>query len=197
MSRNAYARWLSLFYVLVVALLLSACVHRGQPGPQGPGQSRSAAAHTRNANSEDPVLALLDYARELAQATPAERVQAVALARKQAATKPNGMRYARLALAFGTPGQKRYTPDEAARYARRALADEQTAWSPAAQQYLADLIRLYDRSNQRVSTPQPADAAPSDGESERVRALESELAEAHRKLRELADIEARLEEQAR
>ena len=157
--------------------------------------------------ARDPVLDLLEYAARLDDATPEARAEAVGQARAQASASPGAFSYARLALAFGTPGQRRYTPDEAARYAQRALDADDAQWSPAARQYLSEFARLYTELTRHPDTPATPQIArrdtpsatqrparPAGGETERVRALERELDEAHRKLRELADIEDRLSE---
>ena len=163
------------------------------------------------ANERDPVLDLLDYAAQLRQATPEARARAVSLAREEVDNRADAHSYAHLALAFGTPGQRRYTPDEAARYAQRALSADNAHWSPAAVQYLSDLARLYTQSVSNTAGGDPATdigAAPASankplspsaqdpGSQQRahIRELERELHDARRKLRELAEIETRLGE---
>ena len=162
------------------------------------------------AHERDPVLDLLDYAARLRQATPEARARAVSLAREEVDTRPDAHSYAHLAVAFGTPGQRRYTPDEAARYAQRALSADDADWSAAAVQYLNDLARLYNQSAHNAagsesgiaasaSVPASSDArlpsaSQDPGAQQRVhiRELEHELDDARRKLRELAEIETRL-----
>ncbi|WP_353218739.1 hypothetical protein [Salinisphaera sp. S4-8] len=199
------------------ASLLAGCSTDRRPPDLGERVETSPAMPL--AAERDPVLDLLDYAAQLRQATPEARAEAVAVARAQVASRPDAQSYAHLALAFGTAGQRRYTPDEAARYAQRALTADDAQWSPAACQYLQDLARLYAEgarngaasSTDTVAEPAPAIAEPVIPESatrsaraqppagqsnarERahIRELERELDEARRKLRELADIENRL-----
>lgn len=194
--------------VLAGALGNSGCVNTPKPTP--PGDRFQTAPAATISYDRDPVLDLLDYARCLHEATPASRAEAVGNARERANAAPGAIRYARLALAFGTAGQRRYTPDEAARYAQRALDADDAHWSPGASQYLADLARLYAkaaRPPEQTSVPgapiasdEPAPAQTAAGaagaarDNERVRALEQQLDEARRKLRELANIEDRLSE---
>ena len=194
---------------LIAVAMLSGCVN-SSPRPTYEDNIQSSPAATIT-HERDPVLDLLDYAGQLHDASPEARAQAVADARASASDTPGGMSFARLAVAFGTPGQTRYTPDEAARYAQRALEADDIEWSPAGRQYLADYARLYATITRQ---PQPvAPAAPtvarrdtppapptsetaqaSSPDKQRVRTLEKQLDEAHRKLRELADIEDRLSE---
>jgi hypothetical protein len=197
--------------------LCSGCVAPGKrPGLASTVETSPAASIT---TERDPVLDLLEYAAHLESATPEERADAVAHARRHASEAPGALNYAQLAVAFGTPGQRRYTPDEAARYAELALGADDAQWSPAAAQYLRDMARLYaevvpaktstgtatvessDQAQPVTQTPPLAEQARAETdpdanttESARVKALERELDEAHRKLRELADIEDRLSE---
>ena len=210
--------WIALA-VCVASLVAGGCSTDRRPPDLGERVETSPAMPL--AAERDPVLDLLDYAAQLRQATPEARAEAVAVAREQVASRPDAQSYAHLALAFGTAGQRRYTPDEAARYAQRALTAEDAQWSPAACQYLQDLARLYAEgarngaatspANDTMAEPAPAMAKPVIPESatrsaraqppagqanarERahIRELERELDEARRKLRELADIENRL-----
>lgn len=187
------------------AMLISGCVNTPKPAPQDDRIQTSPAATI--SYDRDPVLDLLDYARQLREAKPGAREKAVGTARARANAAPSAISYARLALAFGTPDQRRYTPDEAARYAQRALNADDAQWSPAAKQYLGDLARLYAKAARPPqATPPPAtttvssEPAPTHtattiaSDTPRVRALEQALDDAHRKLRELADIEDRLSE---
>lgn len=139
----------------------------------------------------DPALALLDYAHRLATISPAARVTAVKTARADVHETPSAAAYARLAIALGTPGQKLYTPDEAARHARLALNAKPSPWNTGARQYLADYARLYtrltaDSDQHNTDTSRQASAA-------QVRRLQTELDEAHKKLRALAHIEEHLD----
>lgn len=189
------------------AMLISGCVNTPKPAPQDDRIQTSPAATI--SYDRDPVLDLLGYARQLREAKPGAREKAVGTARARANAAPSAISYARLALAFGTPDQRRYTPDEAARYARRALNADNAQWSPAAKQYLDDLARLYAKAARppqaTVTTPPAATTASSApapshttttiaSDTPRVRALEQALDDAHRKLRELADIEEQLSE---
>lgn len=185
-----------------LTLLVSACAHDARISPV-----RESAPRAPVIEQGDPAVALLNFARQLNQATPAQRAAAVNAARQSMKENPGAYSYAHMALAYGTPGQTRYTPDEAARYARRALEAEDASWSPAARQYLHDYARIY-RLLTRPSAPSKSTPAPADDASEthsepaktpehshndaRIAQLQAELDEAHRKLRELANIEDRL-----
>jgi hypothetical protein len=198
-----------LLIVLCVATVTSSGCANDPPPPPALGDRVETSPAMPLAPERDPVLDLLDYAAQLQQATPDARAEAVAAAREQVDQKPNAQSYAHLALAFGTAGQRRYTPDEATRYAQRALTADDATWSPAATQYLRDLARLYAdsaRSNTRSepappaprpAAPEPKTAAATDDRPNararaHIRELERELDEARRKLRELAEIENRL-----
>lgn len=196
----------SVLTMALVATAMTACVH--QPSPR-PGSTPRTATHTSRpepAPTRDPAMRLLDYAHRLHAATPEQRADAVEKARQDASDAPAAETYARLALAYGTPSQRRYTPDEAARYAQRALDADDAHWSPAARQYLSDYARLYGE----ITTPpggaapgrssntdgdaasKQVDADPDAAEQARIERLQTELYEAQRKLRELANIEDRL-----
>lgn len=172
---------------LMLALAGTACVQHRPPS-------------TAPAPASDPVVSLLEYADTLANSSPDQREQAVAAARQTVAGAPGARHYARLALAYGTPSQRRYTPDEAARYARLALNADDADWSPAARRYLQQYARLYTALTQSSSTPTESRSTASDASTgtyddnaeQRIADLKSQLAEAHRKLRELADIEDNL-----
>lgn len=165
--------------LVVVLASLSACVH-----PSKHTDSNPSSDETGVADSRDSALALLDYAHHLAVISPDGREAVVHAARDQVSEQPTALHYAHLALALGTPGQRLYTPDEAARYARLALQAKPAPWSTAARQYLEDYARLYtELTGDNDSGGSPA----------RVAQLKKELAEAHKKLRALAHIEERLD----
>ncbi len=183
-----------------LTLLASACAH-----DERISTVRGTAPRAPVIEQSDPAVDLLNFARQLNQATPAQRAAAVNAARQSMKESPGAYSYAHMALAYGTPGQTRYTPDEAARYARRALEAEDASWSPAARQYLHDYARIYglltrssasskaasaDGSGQ--ASAEPALAAEQSDDDARIAQLQAELDEAHRKLRELANIEDRL-----
>ncbi|MES1926075.1 hypothetical protein T31B1_12174 [Salinisphaera sp. T31B1] len=188
--------------------LLAGCVH--ETPRQTPSRQSGVAAQI--IAPSDPAVALLNFAHELHAATPQQRADAVVAARKAAQDTPGAYSYANLALAYGTPGQRRYTPDEAARYAQRALEADDARWSPAARQYLTDYARLYtqltkpDTSSDTAPrearddvpgmdpSPEPSagDTASLEAQQAHIARLQAELDEAHRKLRELANLEERL-----
>lgn len=191
--------------VIAAAPLIGGCVNHSKPAPQDDRIQTSPAATI--AYERDSVLDLLDYARQLREASPEARAEAVANARTRVDDTPGASSYAYLALAYGTPGQRRYTPDEAERYVQRALGAGDSSWSPAAKQYLGDLARLYSKAARPPDTSTKSSAPTTPGKAQpaqsaatiptdtpRVRALEQALDDARRKLRELADIEDRLSE---
>lgn len=185
----------------VLVLLISACAHEQTQPAQVQTTTPSASASVA-----DPVVELLDFAHRLGQATPQQRADAVVAARDAVREHPDAHSHAKLAIAYGAPSQRRYTPDEAARYARLAARTEDANWSPAARQYLrqyAQLCELMTSKNvraERENVAAPADPPVSAAEHEHpanardleIARLQSELADAHRKLRELANIENRL-----
>ncbi|GAB3679872.1 hypothetical protein [Salinisphaera aquimarina] len=198
--------------VLLVATI-GGCAHAPPEAPADIAQRPVATPGKR----PDPALALLDYARRLQNATPEQREQHVVTARRAVSEYAGANSFARLALAYGTPNQRRYTPDEAARYAQRALDAEDNHWSPAARQYLSDCARLYQAvadNNQTTAPAHQAEARPeaaqdqatqaagrqaradsnarADADRAHIARLQAQLDEAHRKLRELANIEDRL-----
>lgn len=144
-----------------------------------------------SAQPHDPALALLDYAHHLATISPAAREKTVKAARAHAHANPNAVAYARLAIALGTPGQKLYTPDEAARYARQALKMQPAPWNIDARQYLSDYARLY--TNLTADTGQHSADNTATPAAAQIRRLRAELDEAHQKLRALAHIEEHLD----
>lgn len=175
---------------VISALALMGCAHPGQP--TAPPTAVTTTEH-RSA-VRDPVLSLLDYAHHLSAISPDAREDVVKTTRDHVRKTPNATDYARLAIALGTPGQRLYTPDEAARYAQLSLKTRPSPWSPAARQYLSDYARLYTQ----LTKDQSAESDDSDSdeqarENRRIEHLRSELEEAHRKLRELAHIEERLD----
>jgi len=208
--RSEWIRWLAASGVVGGLVLLgSACVHA--PPEEATVQARVAAPVAR---APDPAIDLLNFAHRLSQATPQQRAEAVVATRQAVRDDPNARSYANLAIAYGAPSQRRYTPDEAARYARRAVQAEDADWSPAARQYLSDYARLRAPTTRSGSPSHPVDssaavrrgydtdrpdttpAADDRGQSAdrdaEVMRLQAELDDAHRKLRELANIENRL-----
>ncbi|MGN8159148.1 hypothetical protein ACS8Y6_03145 [Salinisphaera sp. RV14] len=170
-------RGLAVALALAAALAVSGCAHdKGNP---------LATAQTPPEMSA-PALTLLGYARRLADTTPAGREAAVRAARRQVRTSPSAISYAYLALALGSPHQRLYTPDEAARYARLALNTKPAPWDPDARQYLSDYARLYGELTQ-ANGDEPSDAA------QKIADLKARLAKAQNKLKALSNIEDRLD----
>jgi len=181
-----------------MSVLLAGCAHH-RPPVVASVPVKPAPVHS----IQNPALALLDYAHQLTAFSPQAREAAVNAARNDIRSQPNATDYARLALALGTPGQRLYTPDEAARYAGLALKTTPSPWNTAARQYLTDYARLYTQlTRSRASNSVGAtsavpkagdDAHASAGSSAEVQRLQTELAEARRKLAALAHIEDRLD----
>jgi len=185
--------------IVALALTGTACMQN-----QPPVSSPVAVPPSSRAPQADPVVQLLQYADTLANSEPEQREQAVADAQRAAARAPGARHYARLAMAYGMPAQRRYTPDEAARYAQLALEADDANWSPAARQYLHQYARLYTTLTRPAPTASKTTAAhkhhthagsdgnDNDNDKQRIAELQAQLAEAHRKLREMADIEDHL-----
>lgn len=174
--------------LLVAVVLLGTLVGCARP----PSDTASSILKKQpTVEPRDPALALLDYAHRLATISPAARVTAVKTARADVHDRTSAAAYARLAIALGTPGQKLYTPDEAARYARLALEAEPSPWNTRAHQYLGDYARLYTRLTD--DSDQHSADTNSQSTAAQVRRLQTELDEAHKKLRALAHIEERLD----
>ncbi len=128
---------------------------------------------------------LLNYAHALAVGTPAKRANAVRAARRQLRQNPSAKHKARLAIALGIPAQRYYRPREAARYAQRAIDANDAHWSPTAKHYLSDHAWLY----QQLASRATADKA----KTHRIAQLKAQLANAHHKLRALANVENQLD----
>lgn len=160
---------------LILSGLLAGCAH-------APHRPTSPAPVPVDAG-DSQALNLLTYARRLAETTPAGRRQAVIAARRQMHRTPGAVTYAYLALALARPHQRLYTPDEAARYARLALAADDAHWSATARLYLSDTARLLEQA----TTP------AGKSESVHVAALEKALAAARAKLAALSNIEDQLD----
>lgn len=193
--RSEWIRWLAASGVVGGLVLLgSACVHESPR--EATIQAQVAAPVAR---APDPAIELLNFAHRLSQATPQQRAEAVVATRQAVRDKPNARSYANLAIAYGAPSQRRFTPDEAARYAQRAIQAKDADWSPAARQYLSDYVRLRAPTKRNHG---PSDAAGPSGAADgrdqsadrdaEIRRLQTELDDAHRKLHELANIENRL-----
>ncbi|KEZ78541.1 hypothetical protein [Salinisphaera hydrothermalis] len=161
---------------LALSLATTGCAHEEARPPHASQQTSTELSA--------PALTLLGYARRLARTTPAGREAAVRAARRQVRTAPGAVSYAYLALALGSPHQRLYTPDEAARYARLALDTKPAPWDPDARQYLSDYARLYGELTQDDETDE-ADRQIAD--------LKSRLSNAQNKLKALSHIEDRLD----
>lgn len=174
-----------LLLAVVLVCALAGCA-------QSPSDAASSILKTQpTVEPRAPALSLLDYAHHLATISPAARVAAVKTARADVDKTPSAAAYARLAIALGTPSQKLYTPDEAARYARLALNTQPSPWDTDAHQYLADYARLYTRLT--ADSDRPDTDTKSQSAAAEVRRLQTELDEAHKKLRALAHIEEHLD----
>lgn len=157
---------------IVLSLVTAGCAHEdiAPPNPKHTPQELSA-----------PALTLLGYAHRLAQTSPAGREAAVRAARQQVKSAPSAITYAYLALALGSPHQRLYTPDEAARYARLALETKPAPWDPDARQYLSDYARLY------------GELTKTDNADQQIADLKARLSKAQHKLKALSHIEDRLD----
>lgn len=179
---------------LLLVLICAGCTQLGFPR----STLRGPVTVTASCNTPpDTVVGLLAYAHALAADTPAQREAAVHRARQQVHDTADARHYARLAIALGTPAQKLYTPDEAARYARLAAEDKDAHWSTAARQYLEDYARLYTELTANSTTDSGNDNTATSGSSDtdaqqQIAQLRAQLADAQHKLRELANIEDRL-----
>lgn len=160
---------------LALSLAMTGCAHDNVKPPSPPQTPPELAA---------PALTLLGYAHRLARTTPAGREAAVRAARRQVQKSPSAITYAYLALALGSPHQRLYTPDEAARYAKLALETKPAPWDPDARQYLSDYARLYSELTQ---------TSDSDDADRQIADLKAQLSKAQNKLKALSHIEDRLD----
>lgn len=174
MVRPRPTAWRRLASLGCMIMALGACAHPTSPPTVETPSELSA-----------PALTLLGYAYRLTRTSPAGREAAVRTARQQARSEPGAITYAYLAIALGSPHQHLYTPDEAARYARRALAAKPSPWDPDARQYLSDYARLYGALTRA--------RGPSDADRRRIADLEKHLARAQAKLKALSNIEDHLD----
>lgn len=159
---------------IVIALGMAGCAHDTTPAPIPQAPSELSA----------PALTLLGYAWRLSRTSPEGREAAVHTARRQVRSSPGAITYAYLALALGSPHQRLYTPDGAARYARLALEARPSPWDPDARQYLGDYARLYGALTR---AKQPSDA------DRRIADLKHRLSKAQEKLKALSNIEEQLD----
>lgn len=131
-----------------------------------------------------PVTRLLFYSRALVRASPSGRLAILKAAQTAYANHPTAATAARLALAYGQPGQKGYAPENGWRYARKALALGKAHWGPAATAYLQQFAALC------------ADNAQVRDQLERLREnnerIKRQLAKARQKLHALTRIELKL-----
>lgn len=168
---------------LGLAATLVICVCFGPAGcAHTPVQITRTAVLAPAGEPPSPASALLGYASRLGETTPAGRENAVRQARRQADREPCADTYAHLALALAAPHQRLYTPDEAARYARRALAARPTPWDRDARQYLTDVARLLEDADTR-----------SQQDADTIAVLRLQLAAARNKLNAMSDIESQID----
>lgn len=168
-------RRLSATLGLATTLAVAGCAHHNLQSSINPHAPPQISA---------PALTLLGYARRLAHMSPAGREAAVHSARQQVHTAPSAITYAYLALALGSPHQRLYTPDEAARYAKLALETKPSPWDPDARQYLSDYARLYGELTRAAES--------SSDDQQRIADLKAQLSKAQAKLKALSHIEDRL-----
>ncbi|HET7312879.1 hypothetical protein [Salinisphaera sp.] len=188
---------IALAIAAALAVGIAGCAHEKTAPPTPPMPAELSA----------PALTLLGYARRLARTTPEGREAAVRAARKQVRKTPGAISYAYLALALGSPHQRLYTPDGAARYAKLALETEPAPWDPDARQYLGDYARLYGELTQTREAAENEDShterhiaelkkrlSSEDSYTERrIAELEKRLFMARKKLNALSNIEDRLD----
>ncbi|WP_424821435.1 hypothetical protein [Salinisphaera sp.] len=166
---------------LVAPMAVTGCAH-DTINPPVPAQAPTELSA--------PALSLLGYARRLADTSPAGREAAVRAARRQVQATPSAITYAYLALALGSPQQRLYTPDEAARYAKLALKTKPSPWDPDARQYLGDYARLY---GELTHATESTDATHSSHADREIADLKDQLSKARNKLKALSNIEDRLD----
>ena len=175
----------NVFFIGLLALAVAGCA-------SDPEHKRPTA--TRNTVS--PVVGLLEYADTLATSDAATRETAVRQMRRAVSIRPDARNYARLSLALGTPHQRLYTPDEAARYARKAMAARDARWDRISRRFLAlqahQLTEISRRPRSEPAVAKTHDGATSDA---RVARLTQQLAEARAKIAALSNLERQLDSQ--
>ena len=168
----------------IAALTAVGCAHRPSTGSSAPDRVASPRV--------SPVVGLLEYSDMLDRATPEVRQKAVRQMRRGARAHPTAANYARLSIALGMPRQRLYTPDEAARYARKALATTPNDWDRISRRFLIDQAHHMDRIAGRTTGRGNASPTSSNARA-RVAELERALAAARAKISALSDIESQIE----
>ncbi|MBH03189.1 MAG: hypothetical protein CMP08_03555 [Xanthomonadales bacterium] len=169
---------------VITALMAAGCVHR--PSTGSPAIDRPARSCV------SPVAGLLEYSDMLNRSSQDVRQRAVRQMRRAARAHPTAATYARLSIALGTPRQRLYTPDEAARYARKALAATPNDWDRISRRFLIDQAHHMDRIAGRTTGRGNASPTSSNARA-RVAELERALAAARAKISALSDIESQIE----
>ena len=165
----------------LIGVLVAGCA--SDPGPKRP----TAAPSDR----VSPVVGLLEYADTLATSDAATRETAVRQMQRAVRAHADARNYARLSIALGMPHQRRYTPDEAARYAQKAIEAPNANWDRISERFLAlQAEQLSDIS--RGLRPTPDNDTTSASEA-RVAHLTQQLAEARAKIAALSNIERQLD----
>ena len=169
---------------VITALMAAGCVHR--PSTGSPAIDRPARSCV------SPVAGLLEYSDMLNRSSQDVRQRAVRQMRRAARAHPTAATYARLSIALGTPRQRLYTPDEAARYARKALATTPNDWDRISRRFLIDQARHMDRISSKAARHDNVSPAPARDRA-RIAELEQELAAARAKISALSNIESQIE----
>lgn len=131
-----------------------------------------------------PISMLLSYSHALLEASPSARLAMLKAAEDAYAQHQSAVTAARLALAYGQPGYTRYAPENAWRYARKALAIGAGHWGSAATTYLRQFAALSADNDAVRDRLQRAGT--------RKQQLERQLTKARQKLRALTRIETKL-----
>ena len=168
----------------IAALTAVGCAHRPSTGSSAPDRVASPRV--------SPVVGLLEYSDMLDRADPEVRQKAVRQMRRAARAQPTAVNYARLSIALGTPHQRLYTPGEAARYARKALATTPNDWDRISRRFLTDQARHLDRIGSLTTNHDSTSPAPPSDRA-RIAELEQELAAARAKISALSNIESQIE----
>ena len=168
----------------IAALTAVGCAHRPSTGSSAPDRVASPRV--------SPVVGLLEYSDMLDRATPEVRQKAVRQMRRGVRARPTAANYARLSIALGMPRQRLYTPDEAARYARKALATTPNDWDRISRRFLIDQARHMDRISSKAARHDNVSPAPARDRA-RIADLEQALAAARAKISALSNIERQIE----
>lgn len=150
--------------------------------------AQSGCAILRPTTSSQPELSpaakLLFYNRALLRASPSGRYTMLVTARNAFQEHSTAAKAARLALAYGQPGFKGYSPENGRQYAQKALTLNAELWGPAATAYLKQFAALCaDNAHVRNQL---------DNAHEQNRHIKQQLSQTRQKIQALTRLESEL-----